>query len=680
MKKTFVLFSLIFLMAQVSWAATYNSSGSTAPNLSGSWSPIPSNFTTAGDIFIIQAGHTMTTTANWAVSGTVQINGTLVASNTVTIGTLTVNSSGTYQHNISGGTVPTATWASGSTLYVTGVTTAMPSGIVGSTGLSNLTWNCTGQTSTSAALTGTLTVGGDLTIQSTGSYQFRVQTSPITVNGNVNILGPGTMYVAGQAAKVMNVGGDVNVSGGTLDISSGSSNTYQGILIVAGNFSITGTGVVTESGSTTNAVIVFKGSSLQTVTNSGTLSGSLSFSFDNTSGFSLNSDLSIALADSMRNGNIALNGHTLTLGTATSSTGTLVWTSGFLTGSGTFKRWFGTSGLPTTFIDAGRFPMGSGTNNRSVIFDFSSATGLSTGGTISVSHTDATGSTSVTSFTDGALTVVYESNMNWGVTQSGLVLGTGTISAQITGGGIGGVTAVTDLALTRGTSIAGGTRATSGGTTSVPLVSRTGMTVANITAMTFYIGANINSPLPIELTSFTGSVKAGIVTLNWATATEVNNFCFNVERLSSNKTWQNIGFVQGAGLSNSVKKYSFIDNSAKAGSYSYRLQQVDNNGAYTYSPVIEVNNNAQPTSFSIGNYPNPFNPSTTIRYALPANSFVNITICNILGQKIVTLVNQNMEQGLHEVSFNASSFASGTYIYKIEAGSFSATHKMLLMK
>ena len=103
-------------MAQLSWGITYYSSNGNAPNSTSSWwtttggtGSHPSNFTTSADIFNIQAGHIMTTSANWAVSGTVQINGTLVASNTVTIGTLSVNSGGTYQHNINGGAVPTGT-------------------------------------------------------------------------------------------------------------------------------------------------------------------------------------------------------------------------------------------------------------------------------------------------------------------------------------------------------------------------------------------------------------------------------------------------------------------------------------------------------------------------------------------------------------------------------------------
>jgi hypothetical protein len=375
----------------------------------------------------------------------------------------------------------------------------------------------------------------------------------------------------------------------------------------------------------------------------------------------------------MRNGNIALNGYTLTLGTATSSTGTLVWTNGLLTGSGTFKRWFGTSAI-TIGNMAGLFPMGSGTNNRNVWIGGTP----STGGTVSVQHSDISGTTDfAVPFTESSKTFDTRTNMNWLLSTANSFAGT-SLSLRIQGSGIPGIDSVNHLNISLSTGAASGTYSAPGGTTANPLVNRTGLTQATL-ANTFYFAAT-STALPVELTSFTGSVKAGIVTLNWRTATEANNHGFNVERLLSGKAWQKIGFVQGSGNSNSVKNYSFADNSAKAGSYSYRLQQVDNNGEYTYSPVIEVNNGTQPTGFSIGNYPNPFNPSTVIRYALPVNTFVNITIYNMLGQKMATLVNQNMEQGEHEVSFNASRFASGTYIYKIEAGSFSATKNMLLIK
>lgn len=676
MKQIILLFAL-FLMAQSSWGTTYYSSNGNAPNLTASWwtttggtGSHPSNFTTSADIFIIQVSQTITTTANWSVSGTVQINGTLVASNTVTISTLKVNSGGTYQHNINGGAVPTGTWDINSTLLVTGITSSTVTGITGQS-LGNLTWNCPGQTSGSSALSGTLTVNGNLTVLSSGTYQFRVQTSPITVNGDLNIAGGG-MYVAGQAAKVMIVGGDVNVSDDTLNISAGTSSSYNGVLLIAGNLTISGTGVVTETGSTTNSGIVFNGTSLQTLTNTGTLSGDLNYCFNNASGFALGSDWQVTLVDTMKSGNIALNGHTLTLGSSTSSPGTMVWTSGLITGTGTFKRWFGTSAISIGNA-AGLFPMGIGTYNRNVWIGGTP----STGGTVSVQHTDASGTTACT-FSENSQSFTKRTNMSWLLTTANSFAGT-SLSLRIQGSGMSGIVSVSDLNMSAPSGACSGTYSAPGGTTTNPLVNRTGMTQTTL-ANTFHIAATANSPLPVELNSFTITVKSGIITLNWTTSTEVDNFGFNVERSAGGNTWQNIGFVQGAGNSNSVKKYSFVDNNINAGRYSYRLQQVDNGGKYTYSKIIEIDNSVQPKSFSIGNYPNPFNPSTTIQYALPVNAFVKITICNILGQTITTLVNQNMEQGVHEVNFNASNFSSGTYIYRIEAGNFIATKKMLLIK
>jgi hypothetical protein len=80
------------------------------------------------------------------------------------------------------------------------------------------------------------------------------------------------------------------------------------------------------------------------------------------------------------------------------------------------------------------------------------------------------------------------------------------------------------------------------------------------------------------------------------------------------------------------------------------------------------------------NYPNPFNPSTTIRFNLPEASVVKLTIFNILGQKIRTLVNELRESGVNSINFDASDLNSGIYIYKIEAGNFVQTRKMTLLK
>jgi hypothetical protein len=188
------------------------------------------------------------------------------------------------------------------------------------------------------------------------------------------------------------------------------------------------------------------------------------------------------------------------------------------------------------------------------------------------------------------------------------------------------------------------------------------------------------SPLPVELTSFTALTNAKAVTLKWNTATELNNFGFSIERKLVNSNWAKIGFVHGSGNSNSPKDYSYVDNTVSPGKYSYRLKQIDNNGTYKYSKVVEVNIGS-PASYALDqNYPNPFNPSTTISYALPAGSNVKLVIYNSLGQEVRTLVNEFEAAGIHKVNFSALNMTSGMYFYKIEAGSFTQVKKMILLK
>jgi hypothetical protein len=96
---------------------------------------------------------------------------------------------------------------------------------------------------------------------------------------------------------------------------------------------------------------------------------------------------------------------------------------------------------------------------------------------------------------------------------------------------------------------------------------------------------------------------------------------------------------------------------------------------------VEPSRNEVPKSVALRqNYPNPFNPSTVIRYALPSHSHVNLTIYNTLGQQVATLVNGEMEAGYHEVRFDGSRLASGVYFYRLQAGTYAETRKLLLLK
>ena len=202
------------------------------------------------------------------------------------------------------------------------------------------------------------------------------------------------------------------------------------------------------------------------------------------------------------------------------------------------------------------------------------------------------------------------------------------------------------------------------------------------------IGADTSptAPLPVELTSFTIKVIGSNVELNWVTATEVRNYGFEVERASSStmpiQGWEKIGFVEGHGNSNSPKQYSFSDNVLSGVDYlSYRLKQIDTDGKFSYSSTISVLINQIPSNFELHqNYPNPFNPSTIISYSIPKSSNVVLTIYDILGNLVETLVNESQEAGIYTVTFSAGGLSNGIYYYKLQASEYVAIKKMLLLK
>ncbi len=178
------------------------------------------------------------------------------------------------------------------------------------------------------------------------------------------------------------------------------------------------------------------------------------------------------------------------------------------------------------------------------------------------------------------------------------------------------------------------------------------------------------SPLPVELTSFNAvSINSATAVLNWTTATEVNNYGFEIEKMNDRmNAWSNIGFVEGHGNSNSPKEYSFVDAELLNGDVSYRLKQIDTNGKFEYSSVIELKNNLSKEYILKQNYPNPFNPTTVISYSIPTSSHVILKVFDVLGNEIATLVNKNQEVGSYKVNFDASHLSNGIYFYKISVG------------
>jgi glucose/arabinose dehydrogenase len=183
--------------------------------------------------------------------------------------------------------------------------------------------------------------------------------------------------------------------------------------------------------------------------------------------------------------------------------------------------------------------------------------------------------------------------------------------------------------------------------------------------------------VPVELSSFSAVLLENRIKLIWRTETEVSNYGFEVEKsqglnVKSQTEWETIGFVEGHGNSNSPKEYSFIDENVTTGRYSYRLKQIDTDGNFEYSEIIEVEFDS-PINYKLSqNYPNPFNPTTAIRYNIPEESNVTIKVFNLLGKEIDTIANGVQHRGFYEKTWNAERFSSGVYYVKMIAQSLSS--------
>jgi len=186
--------------------------------------------------------------------------------------------------------------------------------------------------------------------------------------------------------------------------------------------------------------------------------------------------------------------------------------------------------------------------------------------------------------------------------------------------------------------------------------------------------------VPVELTSFSANINGDDVTLNWITASEVNNQGFEVQREMQNGEFGIIGFVEGNGTTTEIQNYSFTDENLLPGTHAYRLKQVDFDGTSELSDVIEVEV-LTPIEYSLSqNYPNPFNPSTTISYSIPADGYVTLRVYDVLGNEVASLVDEQKQSGIFDVHFNASALSSGVYYYTLKASEFTSTKKLVLMK
>ena len=186
--------------------------------------------------------------------------------------------------------------------------------------------------------------------------------------------------------------------------------------------------------------------------------------------------------------------------------------------------------------------------------------------------------------------------------------------------------------------------------------------------------------VPVELSSFTVTTNGKEVTLNWSTATELNNQGFEVQRKFSSNDFVTVGSVRGNGTTTTSNNYTYVDKLLTSGKYFYRLKQIDFGGKYEYSQTVEANWSPFTIYKLDQNFSNPFNPITTIGFGIPEKGNVKLSVLNILGEEIKVLLNEEKEAGYHSIDFNASDLPSGVYFYQLKAGDFISAKKMLLLK
>ncbi len=190
------------------------------------------------------------------------------------------------------------------------------------------------------------------------------------------------------------------------------------------------------------------------------------------------------------------------------------------------------------------------------------------------------------------------------------------------------------------------------------------------------------TPVSVEYTNLDAEITENMVTLMWTTSGEEDISHYEIERSNDGSAYLKLDALSATGNSGN---YRYTDKYASAGNYFYRMAGISKDGSKTYSDVVEVSFSV-PTDYSLmQNWPNPFNPETNIRFSLPVDANVTLSVFDILGQKVIEDYTGEYDAGRHTVNFSGGQLSSGTYIYTIiakgkDGSSFTESKKMSLIK
>jgi hypothetical protein len=193
-----------------------------------------------------------------------------------------------------------------------------------------------------------------------------------------------------------------------------------------------------------------------------------------------------------------------------------------------------------------------------------------------------------------------------------------------------------------------------------------------------YVAIYNSVPLPITLLNFSVLKQGDDALLLWSTTMEENNKGFEIQRSTDQSSWTPIGFVNGAVNSQTQKNYQYLDPNLPAGTYYYRLKQVDLDGRSSISNVVDVTFTGSMVLELMQNRPNPFNSSTTINMVIPKAGRVQLILYDQIGRPVQTLMDEEKTPGTYSVQVNRNGLSSGIYYYRLNALGTSIVKKMTI--
>jgi hypothetical protein len=647
----------------------------------------------------------ITVCGNWTYSA-----GTMVVTNSTIVFAKTLSISG-INHSLNNVTFEgnnnwTFTFNTGTIMTVAGTLTTIGASNIF---ISNVTAGTTSiQAQGDVAINNTSTTGGgtaQILISGTGAQSFsstvasgqgllpfiKIQkaSGTLTLGGTLSVTRDWT-YVSGTVAPSSST---VVFGGNNLSISSAgmtfnnlnftsANNTLTSSLSAIGNLGISGTAVliagsnsINLSGNWTDRAtagftegtggINFSGSAVQIITTPGGENFN-NVTLNNAAGIRLANAVAVAGGLTMTQGNIDLNGNSITLGSSATLPGILNYNSGTMINTGSFIRWFKT-GVIAAGSSAGLFPVGTATDYRPVSIS-APVSGPSAGGTIAVTYTNAT-TNSVVSFSDLPFTVSLRKDLNWATSMSGLT--GGSYNLQVQGTHFGQIGAVSDLRLTLAGGVVGTAR-TNAGTTIDPQVNRTGLTAAGL-GNTFYLASvnPVSTPLPVTLISFTASLLDQQVELRWETSSETQNEYFTVLRSADAESWDSVGRVDGNGNSETASYYQFLDPHPLAEQSYYRLKNTDFDGYNYLSRVCEISLPGKEEVITV--YPNP--ASGMLEISSSGNLPFTVDILNAAGQEV-----ESAGKHLSVITLNVSRLPTGLYFVHVTTDDSSETKTVIISR